>query len=375
MGGRNYGIDLLRLLAMFFVVLLHQLLLSGGLEPGGLPQVYGVFWLLEVVAYGATDLFALISGYVGYREKGKRHKPSNLLFLWAQGIFYGVAVALLFCALSPWPVGWRDVLQGAFPLLTNRYWYLTAYMGLFFFMPVLDAAVRGLSSKTLARLFGAMTVVFSFVPTFTWVNFNLAEGYSLIWLMILYFFGAVIKKCRWEERCSRKQCILAWGGLLGLTWVCKILSLDKNFSLGGIPLLRCSGDGLVSYCSPTILLSAVCLLLLFSRCNLPQKLGASIARWSSGAFGVYLLNLHPCVWAYVLPWTRRYVGEKKRSVAGGGHVGFQLSVPDRRGGAGSAPGAAVPGPGAGAGHPGHRRRFPPAKDKRTIKKEAARPLL
>ena len=192
MGGRNYGIDLLRLLAMFFVVLLHQLLLSGGLEPGGLPQVYGVFWLLEVMAYGATDLFALISGYVGYREKGKRHKPSNLLFLWAQGIFYGVAVALLFCALSPWPVGWRDVLQGAFPLLTNRYWYLTAYMGLFFFMPVLDAAVRGLSSKTLARLFGAMTVVFSFVPTFTWVNFNLAEGYSLIWLMILYFFGAVI---------------------------------------------------------------------------------------------------------------------------------------------------------------------------------------
>ena len=64
MGGRNYGIDLLRLLAMFFVVLLHQLLLSGGLEPGGLPQVYGVFWLLEVVAYGALLLRCISPFYV-----------------------------------------------------------------------------------------------------------------------------------------------------------------------------------------------------------------------------------------------------------------------------------------------------------------------
>ena len=67
---RNYGIDALRILSMFMVVVLHVLgqggMLSGS-EPGSLK--YWTLWFLEIACFCATDCFALISGYVMYKSK------------------------------------------------------------------------------------------------------------------------------------------------------------------------------------------------------------------------------------------------------------------------------------------------------------------
>lgn len=62
---KNYGIDALRMLAMFMVVILHILIQGGVLNASGrfLSQ-YEAGWLLESVAFCAVDVYALISGYV-----------------------------------------------------------------------------------------------------------------------------------------------------------------------------------------------------------------------------------------------------------------------------------------------------------------------
>ena len=62
---RNAGIDLLRIVSMFFVVVLHSLGQGGILFNTAVgSSQYKVAWLLEIFAYGAVDIFALISGYV-----------------------------------------------------------------------------------------------------------------------------------------------------------------------------------------------------------------------------------------------------------------------------------------------------------------------
>ena len=72
---RNYGIDFLRLVSMLFVVILHTLLISKLLvRDGESGEVHMSAWLLETLCYGAVDIFALISGYVGFREKEKPFK-------------------------------------------------------------------------------------------------------------------------------------------------------------------------------------------------------------------------------------------------------------------------------------------------------------
>ena len=93
---RNTGIDFLRILAMFYVVMLHTLGHGGIL--GSLSaqnQSYNIVWFLEIWAYSAVDIFALISGFVGYREEEKPIKYSSYILLWVQAIFYGVVSALI----------------------------------------------------------------------------------------------------------------------------------------------------------------------------------------------------------------------------------------------------------------------------------------
>ena len=64
---RNYGIDLLRLVSMYMVVILHVLAESGVLSAQSL-GTQSVAWLLETAAYSAVNCFGMNSGYVSYRR-------------------------------------------------------------------------------------------------------------------------------------------------------------------------------------------------------------------------------------------------------------------------------------------------------------------
>ena len=63
---------------MFFVVLLHSLGHGGVLKNTIIdsPQ-YKFAWFLEIFAYCAVDVFALISGYVSYTNKEKKTNYSK----------------------------------------------------------------------------------------------------------------------------------------------------------------------------------------------------------------------------------------------------------------------------------------------------------
>lgn len=304
---RNYGIDLLRIVAMFFVILLHQLSLSGGLGFTENMSVYRSYWFFEIIAYGAVNMFAIISGYVSYRETEKKRKWSNLLSIWLQAIFYGAVITLAFKLISPDLVSWRDVIKSAFPVLTNNYWYLSAYIGLFVLMPIIDAAVRAMSHEALLNTTAGIIIFFSFLDIFTGADFNTLGGYSVIWLVILYFVGATIKKCRLEEKISTEKCILLAVGLILVTWITKISSED--FCIGN-SIIQFNSNTLISYCSPTILIVSILFVIIFSKLRISEKAGKIISFLASGAFAAYLINLNRCVWVYILPWQQPYMFEK-----------------------------------------------------------------
>lgn len=72
---RNYGIDLLRIVAMYMIVLDHCLLLGGVITKAtqiGIGSInYDISWLLDTLCYCAVNCYALISGYVGVKSKFK----------------------------------------------------------------------------------------------------------------------------------------------------------------------------------------------------------------------------------------------------------------------------------------------------------------
>ena len=80
---RNYGIDLLRVIAMLYVVILHSLGAGGVLETAAEGSItYKTAWAVEIAAFGAVNIFAIISGYVSYSETDKPINLKNYLSLW-----------------------------------------------------------------------------------------------------------------------------------------------------------------------------------------------------------------------------------------------------------------------------------------------------
>ena len=96
---KNYGIDALRLISMFMVVVLHIFNAGGVLDATDrFTSQYEAGWLLQNATFCAVDVYALISGYVWVNAK---YRYRNIIELWLQVLFYTVSITALFSIFSP----------------------------------------------------------------------------------------------------------------------------------------------------------------------------------------------------------------------------------------------------------------------------------
>ena len=126
---RNPGIDLVRLLTQYCIVLVHFL------EVG---NVYKYFYkhertlrLIQSFIEWHNNAFILISGIVGY----KTNKYSNLLYLWLMVVFYSVGINKYFLTYKKkeFRVN-QDINKLHYPMIFNIYWYFTKYFGMYLFL-------------------------------------------------------------------------------------------------------------------------------------------------------------------------------------------------------------------------------------------------
>ena len=293
--GRNYGIDLLRILAMLYVVILHCLGKGGVLDAAakGSSQ-YMTGWFLEAWAYGAVNIFAIISGYVGYSDKEKKIKYTSYLLMWLQVVFYGLLVSLVFKLIHADYVTKNDFLDMLLPVSNGLYWYFTAYTGLFFLIPLLNAAVRGSSEKQLKIMLVTILIVYVLFDN-TVRNFGMSAGYSLLWLVLLYLIGAVMKRLCIGENIKPWKAFIGIGILIIMSWLWRIF--DLSFSVSGVTV---NNKWLISYTSPTILGAAMLHVIAFSKIKLPKVTEKVIGVLAKGAFAVYILNNQRFIWKYVM---------------------------------------------------------------------------
>ncbi|MBR6228511.1 MAG: acyltransferase [Eubacterium sp.] len=295
---KNDGIEILRIVSMFFVLVLHTLLLGGMLsEVEGQEVIYNVSWLMESIALGAVDIFAIISGYVGYTEKPRKYRVSSFVMLWLMVLTYSVGLALIENAIIPEAITVKDIQMSFFPVTSRWYWYFTCYTGLFVLMPVLDYAVRALPKKKLKMILLGIILLFS-VYNIWFGRFELESGYSTIWLVLLYLIGAIIKKCEIGVNLKARTLIavIVAGNLITWMWMILIQPFD-------ILCFSFTKETLVQYISPTVLLPSIAYVILFSRIKL--KKGGDIQNvirfFSPAVFAAYIINTHPFLWFHFIP--------------------------------------------------------------------------
>ena len=305
---RNYGIDLLRLVSMLMVVSLHILeFYVGGVMKGAESLTFkGEFlWTLEILCLGAVNIYALISGFVGYKS---RHKASNIIYLCLQLIFFTLIISgtdLILSIRQGSELSAKDVFLSFFPSIKG-YWYFSAYFCLFFFMPILDKIIESASRKSLKIAAVLCFCVFCcFTQIFTEVS-GLEGGYTVLWLVLLYLLGAYISRYDPLKNWSAWACFLGYAVCVALTVISRVaIGYGTLYLLDEIKWINL----LVSYTSPTVTVGAVFVLCGFSKLRIGKIPAKIIAFLSPMAFGVYLIHCHPIIFSYFIgafEWINQY---------------------------------------------------------------------
>ena len=235
---RKTGVDFLRMFLMFLVPILH-LLGDGGVlaNTQWMSGQYLSGWLLEAAALCAVDCFALISGYVGYTAKFRWSRVANL---WLSIVFYTLGITALFALVVPGSVNGKTWFAAFFPVISSQYWFITAYVGMFFFIPLMNLALERAGKRILTEVLVAVMVVFSFLPClFTMLlqesPFGLHRGYSLVWLAILYLLGGYLRKYDIPRTISRKKAAALFCACTLLAWLSKVGHRAGHQPGAGIP--------------------------------------------------------------------------------------------------------------------------------------------
>ncbi len=289
---RNPGIDALRIISMLSVVTLHILGHGKVLITSDSLFEFSVLMALKIIALPAVNCFVLISGYVGYKENNIFPKIKNILSLMFTVLFYSITIAVIFKLFTPVHIGTVEFIESFFPTVTGKYWFFSAYFGLFLLSPFLNILV----SKSTLKQDIIFLIVFLLLSTISVFNdvFLLSDGYSVIWFILLYLVGAMIKKNNLNKIFSGKTWSIIIVCAFFITWLHNIILHFIN-----IPFLREYSDILVNYVSPTVVLMAIGLFDRFSDMK-SISCGKLISFLSVSAFSVYLIHDNPYIRKHII---------------------------------------------------------------------------
>ena len=302
---KNMGIELLRIISMFMVIFLH--ILNFGINYQGLESFsanWYISWFLEGFCYCAVNIYAMISGYVMLNS---RCRASRIIELWLQVFCYSVISILVLNKLQPELVSRMDIWKSCFPVLSQRFWYFTAYFAIFWFIPFFNWIVDKLSYIQMRKLIYRLILIFGIMPWIaelwgTWA-FGLTGGYTALWLSIMYLVGAGIRKygysvISFKRKEHSKQYFLRMAVCCGiLIYLTKLVLTILNRTVFEYEVRT---DIFYSYLSPLVIMEAVFLLCFF--CKIKIKQGSFWLKSSGLTFGIYLIHLSPLFGEYV--WKR-----------------------------------------------------------------------
>lgn len=187
---RKSNFEILRIIAMLMIISFHFVVKSGYIinDLNFNTFIIKIFWFFGELG---VNLFILITGYFMVKDK-MSYKRVILLIL--ETFFYNLINVLLAHHYMHQEIKVLDIL---FPVILNKYWFVTTYIIVYLFSPYYNVLINNLNRIDFKKLLITCLVLWSTIPTVFGLTINTSEihlYYSrFIWLSIMYFVGAYIR--------------------------------------------------------------------------------------------------------------------------------------------------------------------------------------
>ncbi len=307
---RNPSFELLRIVAMLMIMTLHYNSHVGALLQPGVPATgVNIFAnIMEAFCIPGLNTYVLITGF--FMSKGKV-KISKLFQLIAQVYFYTIIISLAMMVVGTYALHQNNsvykVVEYLFPISSEHYWYVTAYVIMFALAPVMNVAVDKLERKQMKMVIILLLTWFCFIKSVVPVLFPTDRfGYDFGWFLCLYLIAAYIRKYDVVLFYSAKKSALVFAISCLIIAAMSITFYYINYNFGGF----------VHYAEVPYnlnfiftLTGSLGLFSFFRFYRMRENHFADICRFAGPlTFGVYLLHMHVEIRDRWVEWVENLIG-------------------------------------------------------------------
>lgn len=291
------GIDILKLIAVLFVIWVHTFLYNGFYSTPINDQKYLAPIACRWIAYTCVPIFMTITGYL---MKNKKFSGKYYLGILRVLVIY-IVVSIVCMRYKHEHFGteytWWTAMKGFLNNYDNAQygWYLNYYFAIFCMIPFLNLAFNGLKNKKQRLALVATFTILTIVARSFYVGFDPADQSRIFpdylsgfWPVAYYYAGAFIREYP-PKRCIRNKVLIlivlaaAIAFLTQSTYNQSMENLDNNRSF----LSRHFND----YGTYPVFIAAVCIFLLFFDISTRNKNVKFVLRQLGDAtFCTYLMS-------------------------------------------------------------------------------------
>ncbi len=272
---RSTNIEILRIICMLLIVTCH--IGHSGLVFNQVSINQVLYKLIAGNSGIALNIYILISGY--YLINSHKVRPSKLIKLWLQLVFYSVGIYIVFVTLGLSNFSLKSLIEAFLPVSFNQWWFASTYIVLYLFHPFINKFLKSMSKEEYKKFIILEIIVFSLLRLFTLqeVQYN-----NLILFIMIYSIGGYVKIYEDETIFNKKMFVII------LTCFIFAFISSEVLTIFGTNSINKLGQIITSMNSPIVIIISILIFLAFK--NISMKNNKIINSIASATFGVYLIH-------------------------------------------------------------------------------------
>lgn len=187
---RNSNHELMRIIAMYMIVLIHANMYLGYFCDG--PSWTFFNGLVNGICDISASVFIVASGYYGLKFSIRK-----LVKLECMMITLSILETVILCVLRPEQMQGVELLEqlvkSLLPFITSKHWYYSSYICLVLFSGYIQKFIDHLSQKEFERFLLLLLVLFSVIPTFFYFELVPDNGKGIVNTIMIYMMGRYIR--------------------------------------------------------------------------------------------------------------------------------------------------------------------------------------